>query len=282
MKKTLVAIFIYCIIFGTILEPMSNFLKHEEKRDVSEKIEPAVFEALKVSETARVIIVFNSNADKNRILHKYALSGIDLWIINGFATVLSREQVLELAKEDAVSFIYLSKQIRLTFHQKIIDLPLQIPFNEKIDNNWRERLGINLLEGIGITGEGITVAVIDSGIDSSHPDLADAVIYEESFVDYNFDGVIDEDARDYVGHGTHVAGIIAGRGVASAGKIKGVASKAKLWNLKAFAKDGSSYDAWLIAAIQKAVESDDVSIISMSFGGIESVSYTHLTLPTKA
>jgi serine protease AprX len=70
------------------------------------------------------------------------------------------------------------------------------------------------------TGKGELVAVFDSGIDREHPDLHDRVKSVEHLKDATAD--------DLFGHGTHVAGIIAGTGAASGGKIKGVAPDAKL------------------------------------------------------
>jgi subtilisin family serine protease len=62
---------------------------------------------------------------------------------------------------------------------------------------------------------GVTVAVLDGGIDSTHPDLAGKVIAAEAFTD-DGDGVLDVE-----GHGTHVASIIAGTGAASGGQFAG-------------------------------------------------------------
>jgi serine protease AprX len=70
------------------------------------------------------------------------------------------------------------------------------------------------------TGKGELVAVFDSGIDREHPDLQDRVASVE-----HVDEATDD---DLVGHGTHVAGIIAGTGAASGGEIKGVAPEARL------------------------------------------------------
>lgn len=70
------------------------------------------------------------------------------------------------------------------------------------------------------TGRGELVGVIDSGIDATHPDLAGRVQTQEA--------VTGATSTDQVGHGTHVAGTIAGDGAASAGKIRGMAPQARL------------------------------------------------------
>ena len=96
------------------------------------------------------------------------------------------------------------------------------------------------------TGAGVTVAVVDTGIDSFHPDLADRVVkhvnFEPSwFMDMINDGVYSDQLSeetgnpiDSYGHGTHVAGIVAGTGESAAGGIdySGVAPGASLVNLK--------------------------------------------------
>jgi len=74
----------------------------------------------------------------------------------------------------------------------------------------------------GFTGTGITVAVLDTGVDSTHPDLAGKVIAAE---DFTGDGA---GVLDVVGHGTHVASIIAGTGAASNGQFAGVAPDAQI------------------------------------------------------
>lgn len=74
----------------------------------------------------------------------------------------------------------------------------------------------------GYTGEGSTVAVLDSGYDPNHPDLAGLVTAAEDFTDTSPGGIDDH------GHGTHVASIVAGSGAASDGRFKGVAPGAKL------------------------------------------------------
>ena len=109
----------------------------------------------------------------------------------------------------------------------------------------------------GRYGEGVTIAVIDTGTDINHPDLKDRIVGVKNFTSddkYNQGNV-----TDYAGHGTSVAGIIA-----SSGKITGVAPKCNLLILKALTRSGGK-TVWVIDAINYAI-SQGVDIISMSLG----------------
>ncbi|MGI9822127.1 S8 family peptidase [Agromyces sp. Marseille-Q5079] len=116
----------------------------------------------------------------------------------------------------------------------------------------------------GFTGTGVTVAVLDTGYDDTHPDLAGRVLAEESrsFVPGEADV-----ASDLHGHGTHVASTIAGTGAASGGANRGVADGADLLVGKVLGADGSGQDSWIIEAMQWAGEHAD--IVSMSLGSSE-------------
>ncbi|MET0991207.1 MAG: S8 family serine peptidase [Lacisediminihabitans sp.] len=112
----------------------------------------------------------------------------------------------------------------------------------------------------GNTGEGVTVAVLDSGIDPTHPDLADRIADSISFVP-------GEDSTDVLGHGTHVASTIAGTGAASSGKERGVAPGAKLDVAKVLGNDNFGQDSWIIQGMEWAARDKGAKIISMSLGG---------------
>ncbi|WP_162907154.1 S8 family peptidase [Allorhizocola rhizosphaerae] len=111
----------------------------------------------------------------------------------------------------------------------------------------------------GYTGAGVTVAVLDSGIDTTHPDLAGAVVGERDFTGSA------TGPRDLLGHGTHVAGIITGDGTASGGRYQGVAPDATLLNAKVLRDDGFGRESWLIAGMEWAV-AEGARIVSMSLG----------------
>ncbi|AWW43661.1 hypothetical protein DN051_43460 (plasmid) [Streptomyces cadmiisoli] len=112
----------------------------------------------------------------------------------------------------------------------------------------------------GNTGEGVDVAVLDTGVDAQHPDLDGRIETSASFVP-------GQAVTDRHGHGTHVAATVAGTGAASQGKEKGVAPGADLHVGKVLNDSGSGYDSWLLAGMEWAAKDQRAKIISMSIGG---------------
>jgi subtilisin family serine protease len=111
----------------------------------------------------------------------------------------------------------------------------------------------------GYRGTGIQVAVLDTGVDGSHPDLAGQV---EEAVDFTDSAT---GTADLFGHGTHVAATIAGTGAGAGGARPGVAPDADLIIGKVLSDDGYGYDSWIIAGMEWAAERAEV--INMSLGG---------------
>lgn len=111
----------------------------------------------------------------------------------------------------------------------------------------------------GHQGEGVKVAILDTGYDLTHPDLAGNVIYSKSFVP-------NEEAQfNYPGfsHGTHVAGIVGA--LDNNIGVVGVAPKAKLQLIKVLADSGKGSFSWILAGILDAVD-QKADIINMSLG----------------
>ncbi|WP_208870574.1 S8 family peptidase [Streptomyces griseochromogenes] len=113
----------------------------------------------------------------------------------------------------------------------------------------------------GYTGKGVKVAVLDTGVDTSHPDLKDQVTESKNFTPA-------ADAKDHFGHGTHVASIVAGTGAKSGGKYRGVAPDAKILNGKVLDDSGSGDDSGILAGMEWAA-SQGASVINLSLGGYD-------------
>ncbi|MCX6094767.1 MAG: S8 family serine peptidase [Candidatus Bipolaricaulota bacterium] len=111
----------------------------------------------------------------------------------------------------------------------------------------------------GYTGEGVRVAVLDTGVDVNHPDLVPNINFELSKSYVPEEPYID----DMHGHGSNVAGIIAAadNGVG----VIGVAPNAEIVALKVLSGAGSGDFGWMLEAILYAVECD-VDIVNMSLG----------------
>ncbi|MDX2847763.1 S8 family serine peptidase [Streptomyces sp. PA03-3a] len=122
------------------------------------------------------------------------------------------------------------------------------------------QIGAPEVWGGGDTGQGVDVAVLDTGIDAAHPDFAGRIAATQSFVP-------DQDVTDRHGHGTHVASTVAGTGAASGGAEKGVAPGASLHIGKVLDNSGSGQDSWILAGMEWAARDQHAKVVSMSLGG---------------
>ena len=111
----------------------------------------------------------------------------------------------------------------------------------------------------GYDGTGVTVAVLDTGVDAEHPDLVGQVGAEQNFSE-------SDTAQDGFGHGTHVAATIAGTGAGSDGPRKGVAPGATILSGKVLDDEGSGWESDIIAGMEWAVGAE-ADVVNMSLGG---------------
>lgn len=141
---------------------------------------------------------------------------------------------------------------------------------------------------LGFTGDGLRVAVIDTGIDIDHPDLGgggtpgttafptDRVVAGYDFVgdDYNADDSSaayqptarpDDNPDDCNGHGSHVAGIVGASGDSAAGGVLGVAPGVEFGAYRVFGCGGSTTSDIILAALERA-HADDMDVVNMSLG----------------
>jgi subtilisin len=128
------------------------------------------------------------------------------------------------------------------------------------------------LQAIGVkdrsqlTGKGVRVAVLDTGIDLDHPDFHGRLIVGKTARSF----VTGETVQDANGHGTHVAGTLAGPRDSAAGRRYGVAPEAALLVGKVLNSEGEGFDDQIVNAIQWAIE-QKARIISMSLGSKRAV-----------
>jgi subtilisin family serine protease len=120
-----------------------------------------------------------------------------------------------------------------------------------------ETIGADDAWAAGLTGEGAKVAVLDTGIDATHPDLAGQVVAQENFSDA-------EDTVDRHGHGTHVASLVAGTGAGAGGARRGVAPDADLVIGRVLDDHGFGWESQVIAGMEWAAP--QAPVVSMSVG----------------
>ena len=111
----------------------------------------------------------------------------------------------------------------------------------------------------GVSGAGVDVAVLDTGIDANHPDLRGKVVEQANFTDDATEG-------DGNGHGTHVASIIGGTGAAAGGVRKGVAYGARLLSGKVLDSVGRGQLSWVIEGMEWAA-ARGADVVNLSLGG---------------
>ena len=187
--------------------------------------------------------------------------------INGLSTDINGSDVVDLAQHGAVTItrdqtVHLTGVNFATVTTKSIDPNLP---QAKNISTLRLSLGLaagapgNTAPGV-INGKGVRIAVIDSGIDLSNGDFAGRV---QNWHDYVANKTA---AYDDLGHGTHVAGLIASSGVATNYMFQGVAPNVTIVPLKVLDAQGSSTTSRVIRAIDDVVSGHLADVINLSLG----------------
>ncbi|MFA5992378.1 MAG: S8 family serine peptidase [Candidatus Pacearchaeota archaeon] len=176
------------------------------------------------------------------------------YAFNGYVLNISKQEAERIGKLSGVKKVYPNYKVKAFLDSSVLAMDLDFFRNQT-----------------GLTGKGVVVAVIDTGIDATHESLDDLdddantsdpkVIGWMDFVNFRTEPYDDH------GHGTHCSGIATGTGGSS--KYKGVAPEAQLVGVKVLDEGGSGSFSDVIAGIEWTIqhkEEYNISIISMSLG----------------
>jgi subtilisin len=204
----------------------------------------------KQSEKVPVIIMFKDKTDKDLIKQHGGELKCVYQIYPAVAVSLPQKAIDALEKNPKIDYI-------------VSDLEVFTMADETLE--WGvDRIDADIVHEYNILGTGVKVAIMDTGIDYNHLDLA--ANYKGG---YDFGGIFfgiinDDDPMDFNGHGTHCAGIVAavrGNGIG----VIGVAPEADLYAVKVFDDLGYCFYSDVIEGLEWCIKKK-IQVISMSFG----------------
>jgi serine protease AprX len=168
----------------------------------------------------------------------------ELKLINAVAAEMAVETAVDLSYDASVNWVSIDGPVESAGKPPKDPPPETLPENYYLDT-----LGVRQVWDMGYDGSGISVAVIDSGI---FPDQDFRMI--KRAVSFNPNSVTNSDVY---GHGTHVAGIIAGNGIDSTGFYQGIAPGVELISLKISDGTGLAYESDTVAAMEWVFNNQD-------------------------
>jgi serine protease AprX len=201
-------------------------------------------------------------------------------LINAFVAEISAQFLPHLAALSSVSWI--SPDALIVSTVKPVEDPL--PLDEMLpENHFLDTLGVREVWDMGYLGQGIGVAVIDSGM---FMDRDFSIVPKKPHIRIKMSQSFNsESPSDDYGHGTHVAGIIGGNGSASGGLYSGMAPKVDLINLKISDDQGFAYESDTVEAMQWVFENKDlynIRVVNLSIQSTIPQSYHESSLDAAA
>ncbi len=199
----------------------------------------------------------------------------ELHIINAFVAELPAYSALNMAANPAIRWVSLDAAVESTKKKSTREdeADTSLPQNYFLDT-----LGVRPVWEMGLQGQGITIAVIDSGINREkdlqvdpHKGKPDSRVIEQLSFKSNASHL-----NDATGHGTHVAGILGGSGYRSDELYAGIAPQVNLISLKISDESGMAYESDAIDAMQCVLDHKDeynIRAVNISFNSTNESSY---------
>jgi serine protease AprX len=187
---------------------------------------------------------------------------LHLPLVNGVAATVAAQDIDKLARSGGLRAITLDRQVTVQGGGSSSTPNSVYDKGVRADDAW----------AAGLTGAGVTVAVLDTGI-ANVADLAGRILPVRNDLTgavtacQNLSG--ESGCGDSFGHGTFIAGLIAGSGASSGGEYKGVAPAANLVSIKVAGRTGATDVSTVIAGIQWAVSFKDsygIKVLNLSLG----------------
>ena len=274
MKKTLITAIVLClglICLGAEGKTKINIIM-KAQADATELARTASFFPNKEARRDFVVSTLKQQAETSQFeligfLKELENNGLveeirPLWIVNSVSCYADENVIHELELRNDILMVYPCEELPLMDDFQAI--PADRGDGREIAENLLQVNADRVWE-LGYTGEGILIAIIDTGVRLTHADLQGRFWDGgDEYPNHGYDFANhDNNPTDQNGHGTHVAGTICGTGVS--GTQTGVAPGAKLMVLKVFGNDQQTDETILVEAMQFAME-HGADVLNMSLG----------------
>jgi serine protease AprX len=199
-----------------------------------------------------------------------------LAIVGAVSARLKGVEILKLTRDGDVDYVVKDQKLQAQFDPALDSANARTPGILEVNapQAWSQ---------LGLTGQGVGVAVVDSGV-YAHPDLAGRIVASIDFTAAS-PTVSTTSTGDPGGHGTHVAGLVAGDGTLSGGEYTGVAPRANIINVRVIDANGGSNVSTILRGLQWVLANRttyNIKVVNLSLGAKAMGSYKSDLMATAA
>lgn len=259
-------IYLLFMLFAVALLGVGSLAASQDGPQVVGKLHPTLADTAVFTPQKQVSVIIQAEDLTELTAVVQANGGVitqDLHIIQALAVEIPAGRLLQIAARPDVRWISPNDQVASTGKP-----PKGGDSSTDFVNYYLDTLNVRSVWDMGYQGEGIGVAVIDSGI-SPVNDFDSRIVARIPFNS-------DLNVVDSYGHGTHVGGIVGGNGTNSNGAYTGVAPQANLFSLNVSNSDGMAYEADVVAAMQWVYDNKDaynIRVVNLSINSTAVSSY---------